>query len=78
MEGAEGVVDVAMQIKPGLSSYAEDAEAAAKSLEPLLYQALENVPKELQVLSICPNPPPLPPSLLRMDTIYVCYEQAPS
>ncbi|KAK9843238.1 hypothetical protein WJX74_009079 [Apatococcus lobatus] len=40
--------DIFEQIKPGLSSYAEDAEAAAKSLEPLLYQALENVPKELQ------------------------------
>ena len=54
-----------LQIKPGLSSYAEDSAAAAKSLEPLLAQALENVPKELQVTA--------PASCLMCDIIrYIC------
>ena len=43
--------DSLQQLKPGLSSYADDPEAAAKSLEPLLEYALKMVPKDSQVCS---------------------------
>lgn len=43
--------DSLQQLKPGLSSYADDPEAAAKSLEPLLEYALNMVPKDSQVCS---------------------------
>ena len=43
--------DSLQQLKPGLSSYADDPEAAAKSLEPLLEHALKMVPKDSQVCS---------------------------
>ena len=43
--------DSLQQLKPGLSSYADDPEAAAKSLEPLLEHALKMVPQDLQVCS---------------------------
>lgn len=39
--------EVFNQIKPGLSSYANDPKAAARSLDRLLKVALENVPKSL-------------------------------
>lgn len=41
--------DSLQQLKPGLSSYADDPEAAAKSLEPLLEYAQQIVPKDMQV-----------------------------
>lgn len=41
--------DTFEQLKPGLSSYADDAKAGAQSLAPLLKVALEAVPPELQV-----------------------------
>lgn len=41
--------DSLQQLKPGLSSYADDPEAAANSLEPLLEHALKMVPRESQV-----------------------------
>ena len=64
----DSVCCIHMQIKPGLSSYAEDADAAAKSLEPLLYQALENVPKELQVTH-GPVPAKECPACMRGDQV---------
>ncbi|KAI8140111.1 nucleoside phosphatase GDA1/CD39 [Fennellomyces sp. T-0311] len=39
--------EVFYPIEPGLSSYKDDAEAAAKSLDELMQVALENVPAEL-------------------------------
>ena len=41
--------DSLQQLKPGLSSYADDPEAAAKSLDPLLEYAQQIVPEEMQV-----------------------------
>lgn len=37
-----------LQLKPGLSSFKEDSEGAAKSLDPLLELALEHVPENLR------------------------------
>jgi guanosine-diphosphatase len=42
------VDEIFHQIKPGLSSYGEDPEAAAKSLDVLMEVALKGVPKEYQ------------------------------
>lgn len=41
--------DTFEQLKPGLSSFADDPAAAAKSLEPLLAVAVKTVPKDMQV-----------------------------
>ena len=41
--------DTFNQLKPGLSSYADDPDAAARSLQPLLDVALQTVPDNLQV-----------------------------
>ncbi len=41
--------DTFEQLKPGLSSYADDPPAAATSLEPLMKVALATVPEKLQV-----------------------------
>lgn len=41
--------DTLHHLKPGLSSYKDDPEAAAQSLQPLLDLALKTVPKHLQV-----------------------------
>ena len=41
--------DTFEQLKPGLSSYADAPEDAAKSLIPLMESALKTVPTELQV-----------------------------
>lgn len=41
--------DTFEQLKPGLSSFADDPAAGAKSLDPLLTVALSTVPEELQV-----------------------------
>ncbi|KAL3145004.1 hypothetical protein ABBQ32_003506 [Trebouxia sp. C0010 RCD-2024] len=40
--------DSLQQLKPGLSSYADDPETAANSLKPLLEFALKHVPKDAQ------------------------------
>merc|ERR1712166_1446757 len=42
--GSELDIDYFKQLKPGLSSYGEDAESAAKSLKPLLDYAVSNIP----------------------------------
>ena len=44
--------DTFEQLKPGLSSYADEPEKAAKSLEPLVAKALATVPKDMQVRSL--------------------------
>ena len=41
--------DTLHHLKPGLSSYADDPDAAAQSLQPLMDLALKTVPKHLQV-----------------------------
>lgn len=43
------ISDTFEQLKPGLSSYADDPAQAAASLQPLLETALKTVPAELQV-----------------------------
>ena len=43
--------DTFEQLKPGLSSYQDDPQKAAESLEPLMRIALDTVPKHLQVSS---------------------------
>ncbi len=48
-EGLQLISDTFEQLKPGLSSYADDPKAAADSLKPLMEKALQTVPKELQV-----------------------------
>lgn len=40
--------DTFEQLKPGLSSFADDPQAAAESLKPLLDTALATVPEALQ------------------------------
>jgi hypothetical protein len=40
------------QLKPGLSSFRDDPVAAAKSLAPLMEEAMKEVPKEQQVGSV--------------------------
>lgn len=45
--------DTFEQLKPGLSSYGDQPEEAAKSLTPLLETALKTVPEELQVRHCC-------------------------
>ena len=42
--GSELDIDYFKQLKPGLSSYGDDAESAAKSLKPLLDYAVSNIP----------------------------------
>ena len=41
--------DTFEQLKPGLSAYPEDPQAAALSLNPLLETAMKTVPEALQV-----------------------------
>lgn len=41
--------DTFEQLKPGLSSYADNPEKAVDSLKPLMQKALDTVPEELQV-----------------------------
>ena len=41
--------DTFEQLKPGLSSFADDPQAAAESLKPLLDTALATVPEALRV-----------------------------
>lgn len=43
------ISDTFEQLKPGLSSFADDPQAAVKSLGPLMDVALKTVPKGLQV-----------------------------
>jgi apyrase len=43
------VSDTFEQLKPGLSAYPDDPEAAAASLKPLLDVAMKTVPGDLQV-----------------------------
>ncbi len=45
--------DTFEQLKPGLSSYADDPAKAAASLQPLLDTALKTVPPQLQVRARC-------------------------
>lgn len=45
--------DTFESLKPGLSSYKDDPDAAAQSLDPLLETALKTVPDELQVHMLC-------------------------
>jgi apyrase len=47
--GLQLISDTFDQLKPGLSSYADDPAKAAESLTPLMAKAFETVPKELQV-----------------------------
>jgi len=50
------ISDTFEQLKPGLSSFADDPRAAVESLGPLMKVALATVPKELQVrLRGCQN-----------------------
>lgn len=43
------ISDTFEQLKPGLSSYADDPQKAAESLKPLMDTAVKTVQKELQV-----------------------------
>ena len=43
------ISDTFEQLKPGLSSFADDPKKAAESLKPLLATAIKTVPAELQV-----------------------------
>lgn len=52
--------DTFEQLKPGLSSYADDPAKAAASLQPLLDTALKTVPKELQVGGVEARQQPVP------------------
>ena len=45
--------DTFEQLKPGLSSFADDPQAAADSLQPLLQTALATVPEDLQARGPC-------------------------
>ncbi len=45
--------DTFEQLKPGLSSFADDPQAAADSLQPLLQTALATVPEDLQARRPC-------------------------
>lgn len=47
--GLKLISDTFEQLKPGLSSYADDPQAAANSLKPLMQRAVETVPKDQQV-----------------------------
>jgi hypothetical protein len=47
--GLQLLGDTFEQLKPGLSSFADDPPKAAASLKPLIDTALKTVPKELQV-----------------------------
>ena len=47
--GLKLISDTFEQLKPGLSSFADDPQAAANSLKPLMQRAVETVPKDQQV-----------------------------